>query len=216
MALDTSHLAAQSSNQDASHIFSVAVRSLQDSVDLLVTIKEAIAEEENDCHAHPKANGLDHTQEHGPDPSTSVNKGSDTRNEWCVDYDQRSREVPMETNMDFAITELKRLQEVLETIQRMHQEQSQPHASDQGMSISKPLASALPVDLHHPLTLQATIDPKCDPVPFQTTFGRELWFCSLHAVHHFAMIKVICSEHGVALKEGFGLAPSTVKSRISQ
>ena len=29
---------------------------------------------------------------------------------------------------------------------------------------------------------------------FPTSFGRELWFCALHAVHHWSMVRVIAGE----------------------
>ncbi|KAG0361392.1 hypothetical protein BC939DRAFT_122224 [Gamsiella multidivaricata] len=124
------------------------------------------------------------------------NKGLSSKDKWSVDYDARSREVPMETDMDYAIKELSRLQHVLEECRR-------------GNSPSE----GTPTDLSKALTLHATIDPAHPPVKFQTTFGRELWFCSLHAVHHFAMIKVICGEMGMPVTENFGLAPSTIKHR---
>ncbi|KAG0307433.1 hypothetical protein BGZ98_000283 [Dissophora globulifera] len=126
-------------------------------------------------------------------------KGLPADQEWCVDYDQRSREVPMETDIDFAISEMKRLRVILEQCQHSENTKEQQH----------PLSS----DLSRTVTLRATVDPLHPPISFQTTFGRELWFCSLHAVHHFAMIKVICGEFGMPLTEGFGLAPSTLKNR---
>lgn len=44
----------------------------------------------------------------------------------------------------------------------------------------------------------------------ETTFGRELWFGSLHAVHHWSMVRVIAGEMGLTLKDEFGFAPSTL------
>ncbi|KAF9362607.1 hypothetical protein BGX34_005818 [Mortierella sp. NVP85] len=111
------------------------------------------------------------------------------------------RKVPMENDIDYAIKELEHLQFMLE------------QTRDRNMNTNSTESLPMPSDLLQPVTLQATIDPSHPPVSFQTTFGRELWFCSLHAVHHFAMIKVICGEFGMPLTEGFGLAPSTVKSR---
>ncbi|KAG0043883.1 hypothetical protein BGZ83_010939 [Gryganskiella cystojenkinii] len=128
--------------------------------------------------------------------------------EWSVDYDKRSREVPMETDIEYAIQELERLQYLLE---RYQDPTSASHNSNG--SNRKGSDNTFPTDLSQLITLQATIDPTHAPVGFQTTFGRELWFCSLHAVHHFAMIKVICSEFGMPLKDGFGFAPSTLKNQ---
>jgi len=49
------------------------------------------------------------------------------------------------------------------------------------------------------------------PQVFETTFGRELWFCELHAIHHWSMIRVIAGELNVKMRdESFGFAPSTL------
>ncbi|KAI9327152.1 hypothetical protein DFJ73DRAFT_665791 [Zopfochytrium polystomum] len=45
-----------------------------------------------------------------------------------------------------------------------------------------------------------------------STVGREVWFVTHHAIHHAAMIKVICSnELGISLPPEFGVAPSTLR-----
>ncbi|KAG0232860.1 hypothetical protein BGW42_007869 [Actinomortierella wolfii] len=116
--------------------------------------------------------------------------------EWRVDYDKRSRDVPMETDITVAIKVLKGLQDLL-------------HEFDPSNTESKMTNRP---SLDHPISLMATIDPAYAPVPFHSTLGRELWFCALHAVHHFAMVKVICGEFGMHdLAAGFGVAPSTLQ-----
>lgn len=94
---------------------------------------------------------------------------------WSVDYDARSREVPMETDIDVAIEQLEKIQFMLEdyqdTLCATDPQQQKQQRHDQPR-----------FDLLQPVTLQATIDPARAPVRFQSTFGRELWFCSLHAV----------------------------------
>ncbi|EJD04303.1 uncharacterized protein FOMMEDRAFT_133608 [Fomitiporia mediterranea MF3/22] len=45
---------------------------------------------------------------------------------------------------------------------------------------------------------------------FRTSFGRELWFGALHAVHHWSMVRVIAGELGIQLEDSFGVAPSTL------
>ena len=47
------------------------------------------------------------------------------------------------------------------------------------------------IDLDEPMTLNA-VTP--DMQVLQTSFGRELWFAGLHAVHHWSMIRVIAGE----------------------
>ncbi|KAL5518644.1 hypothetical protein ACEPAH_327 [Sanghuangporus vaninii] len=48
---------------------------------------------------------------------------------------------------------------------------------------------------------------------FRTSFGRELWFAALHAVHHWSMVRVIAGELGIQLEDSFGVAPSTLVYR---
>ncbi|KAF9270488.1 hypothetical protein L218DRAFT_952601 [Marasmius fiardii PR-910] len=44
----------------------------------------------------------------------------------------------------------------------------------------------------------------------RSSLGRELWFASLHCVHHWSMVRVIMGELGITLSEDFGFAPSTL------
>ncbi|KAF9335469.1 hypothetical protein BGZ91_010489 [Linnemannia elongata] len=144
--------------------------------------------------------------------------GLSQEHQWSVDYDKRSREVPMESDIDYAIEELESLQFRLErhvASINLDSSQKQQHGTTATTATTSGQDIPMPNDLLQPVTLSATIDPTKGPVTFQSTFGRELWFCSLHAVHHFAMIKVICAEFGMPLTEGFGVAPSTLKSRMA-
>ncbi|KAG0072966.1 hypothetical protein BGZ89_001125 [Linnemannia elongata] len=127
-------------------------------------------------------------------------------------------QVPMESDIDYAIEELESLQFRLErhvASINLDSSQKQQHGTTATTATTSGQDIPMPNDLLQPVTLSATIDPTKGPVTFQSTFGRELWFCSLHAVHHFAMIKVICAEFGMPLTEGFGVAPSTLKSRMA-
>ncbi|KAH7050789.1 hypothetical protein BKA57DRAFT_535021 [Linnemannia elongata] len=145
-------------------------------------------------------------------------QGLSQEHQWSVDYDKRSREVPMESDIDYAIEELESLQFRLErhvASINLDSSQKQQHGTTTAKATTSGQDIPMPNDLLQPVTLSATIDPTKGPVTFQSTFGRELWFCSLHAVHHFAMIKVICAEFGMPLTEGFGVAPSTLKSRMA-
>ncbi|KAI8067943.1 hypothetical protein BC940DRAFT_319058 [Gongronella butleri] len=110
---------------------------------------------------------------------------------WTVDFDARQRNTPMEVDRNSAIAQLEQLKEQLEQVRD--------------------------IPLETPVTLSASIDAH-DPTkyPFSSTFGRELWYCVMHAVHHFASIKAICIEHGLDLPDDFGLAPSTILHRASQ
>jgi hypothetical protein len=44
-----------------------------------------------------------------------------------------------------------------------------------------------------------------------SNIARELAYCAAHAIHHFAIVRLICGEIGVEVPKGFGYAPSTLK-----
>lgn len=46
--------------------------------------------------------------------------------------------------------------------------------------------------------------------------ARELMFCVGHAIHHYAIMKLLCSLRAVALPYEFGIAPSTLKYQEAQ
>jgi hypothetical protein len=41
--------------------------------------------------------------------------------------------------------------------------------------------------------------------------AREVMFCVGHAIHHYAILKLLCAEAGISLPYEFGIAPSTLK-----
>jgi hypothetical protein len=48
-----------------------------------------------------------------------------------------------------------------------------------------------------------------------STVGREIMFCIVHAIHHYALIRVMCGMLEAPVPEGFGMAPSTIKHLAS-
>lgn len=44
-----------------------------------------------------------------------------------------------------------------------------------------------------------------------STVGREIMYSVAHAVHHYALIGVMCGVMGLEMPAGFGVAPSTLK-----
>lgn len=44
-----------------------------------------------------------------------------------------------------------------------------------------------------------------------SNIARELSYCVAHAIHHYAIIRLICAELGISVPAEFGYAPSTVK-----
>jgi hypothetical protein len=54
------------------------------------------------------------------------------------------------------------------------------------------------------------------PEHIETTLARELAYCVSHAVHHFAIIKLLCAHLSVPAPAGLGVAPSTLEYRRAQ
>jgi hypothetical protein len=50
----------------------------------------------------------------------------------------------------------------------------------------------------------------------RSVVARELMFCVGHAIHHYAILKLLCSVRAVALPYEFGIAPSTLKYHEAQ
>jgi hypothetical protein len=57
-------------------------------------------------------------------------------------------------------------------------------------------------------------DSNAQNVP--SVVGRELMFCVGHAIHHYAIMKLLCSIRAVGLPNEFGIAPSTLKYQQAQ
>jgi uncharacterized damage-inducible protein DinB len=53
------------------------------------------------------------------------------------------------------------------------------------------------------------------PVSMDSNIGRELAYCIGHAIHHYAIIRLLCHELGVSVPAEFGVAPSTLKHRAA-
>lgn len=45
----------------------------------------------------------------------------------------------------------------------------------------------------------------------RSNFAREVMFCVGHAIHHYAILKLLCASVGIKLPYEFGIAPSTLK-----
>src|SRR4051812_3432794 len=69
-------------------------------------------------------------------------------------------QVPLEQSVTVALDAIKRIQSLLDEVKN----------------------NATPPST--PILLQATVDPdlNSEPLSFETSFGRELWFCCSHAV----------------------------------
>ena len=109
----------------------------------------------------------------------------------AVDYDNRDRDPRIENDRAFAISETRRLQKACESI---------------------------PVRLLDcPIKVCSKANYELDVAPLITsTVGRELMYAVAHAIHHYALIAVMCGMLGLRVPEGFGIAPSTLKYRSDQ
>jgi hypothetical protein len=49
------------------------------------------------------------------------------------------------------------------------------------------------------------------PTRLESNVSRELAYCIGHAVHHFAIVRLICHEIDITVPAEFGVAPATLK-----
>ena len=49
-----------------------------------------------------------------------------------------------------------------------------------------------------------------------SNLAREVMFCVGHAIHHYAILRILCAGVGVKLPYEFGIAPSTLKHRETE
>ena len=54
-----------------------------------------------------------------------------------------------------------------------------------------------------------------EPLAIDSIVAREIAYCVSHAIHHFAIIRLVCAEVGVIMPDIFGVAPSTLKYRAA-
>lgn len=101
-----------------------------------------------------------------------------------LDYDQRRRGARVETDRSAAITELQLIRRQLER-----------HCQS---AFDATIQIKTEVSLDH---------SQC--ITLQSTLARELIFTSAHAIHHYALIKVIAKLQGVELDPSLGMAPAS-------
>jgi len=105
-----------------------------------------------------------------------------------IDYDARKRDPKVENDRGEA---LRRTQELLSACLHL------------------PVDSLeIPIRVRYKVSYDATRDPLAG-----STVGREGMFAISHAIHHFALIKVMAGLIGVSLPDDFGMAPSTAAFR---
>ena len=103
-----------------------------------------------------------------------------------MDYDQRRRDRRIETDRQFAIAETRRI-----------------HLACEGIA---PSAIHLPINVRGKVSYDAEGSPA---IP--STVGREVMYSVAHAIHHYALLGIMCGLMGIRLPPGFGVAPSTLE-----
>jgi len=97
-------------------------------------------------------------------------------------------------------------------------------ARDANLENERLLALSLTRDFRHaarflnPAQLERAIETRCqtsysDAVSSaaSSTLGREVMYAVSHAVHHYALIAMICRFHKIPVPKNFGIAPSTLQ-----
>ncbi|HEV3410138.1 MAG TPA: hypothetical protein VG095_07580 [Chthoniobacterales bacterium] len=108
-----------------------------------------------------------------------------------VNYDQRERDRRIEADRAFALAETRRLQNAC--------------------------AAIAPGALQLPINVRSTVSyGGVGSSLIASTVGREVMYGVAHAIHHYALIGVMCALLGIRLPDGFGVAPSTLQHRGEQ
>lgn len=97
-------------------------------------------------------------------------------------------------------------------------------ARDQRLEQQRLLALSLTRDFRHaarflnPGQLERAIQARCQisydaaaSASASSSFGREVMYAVSHAVHHYALIGLICRLHKLPVPQNFGVAPSTLR-----
>jgi uncharacterized damage-inducible protein DinB len=108
-----------------------------------------------------------------------------------VAYDERKRNSALERDLDHARTVTQMLLRFFET---------------SGES-----------ELRRPCKVTSALDyTEQKMVTVGSNFERELAYCISHAVHHFAIVRLMCAALSVSVPAEFGIAPSTLRHRAAQ
>jgi hypothetical protein len=105
-----------------------------------------------------------------------------------IDYDARKRDPRVENDRAVALVMTRHLQD---------------------------LASSLDASiLGSPVSVRCGVSYTDSEAPVvHSSFEREVMFSISHAIHHYALIAMICHSLDITLPEGFGVAPSTLHYR---
>ncbi|KAI8578269.1 hypothetical protein K450DRAFT_281876 [Umbelopsis ramanniana AG] len=165
----------------SSNLIEISRKILEQPIDLIINMSQDVFTQESKLM--PKSTIGKHIR-HMSDHFRILLSNPDLS---CNDlnYDLRSRNVAAETDPTATIQLLRDLESRLSTLED--------------------------IPFSQKVTLTATIDPNMPPEQYASSLGRELWYCCIHAIHHYASVKTICLEHGLDVPDSFGVAPSTLQ-----
>jgi hypothetical protein len=107
-----------------------------------------------------------------------------------IDYDNRVRDARLENDVEYARAETERL-----------------------IGVFKNCSDEL---LEEPCVVQYSVGYiEKEPARVLSVLGRELAFCVGHAVHHYAIVRLLCDALEIGVVPEFGVAPSTLKHRMA-
>jgi len=108
-----------------------------------------------------------------------------------VNYDHRKRDPRIENDRKFALSETHRILSACQSIPEYF--------------------------LGCPINVRSKVNYEIDEAPLiASTVGREFMYAVAHAIHHYALIAVMCGLMKVPVPAGFGVAPSTLKYHAAQ
>ncbi len=105
-----------------------------------------------------------------------------------VNYDHRRRDPRIETDRNFALEETRRIGRACQSIPAS--------------------AMSLPINVCSKVSY---VDDRSAAIT--STVGREVTYAVAHAIHHYALLGIMCALMGIRLPAGFGVAPSTLQHR---
>jgi len=108
-----------------------------------------------------------------------------------VNYDHRRRDARIENNRTLALAETRRLREACEKI--------------------PPGTLSLPLHVVSKVNYDGEVASTS-----ASSLGREMMYAVAHAIHHYALLAVMCGLLGVRVPFGFGIAPATLQHQAEQ
>jgi len=123
---------------------------------------------------------------------------------YVLSYDIRTRDTPMERSLEAAVS---CLQTSIDDLNSIFSSEIREGSLDHGQQSGVRLESTTSITLHAVTPFNQVL---------QTSIGRELWFVALHAIHHYALVRVLAGELGLTVDDTFGVAPSTLKYRSGE